>query len=274
MLPKLGIVAGGGAIPGILVRTCRRSGRDFALVALEGHCDPAIAAGAPHRWFRLGRLGAMIRYLRDAGVRELVIAGSVSRQPLLRLAPDLRALRFYLAARAWRLGDGRLLNALIAMLEREGGFTVVGADAVAPDLLARPGPLGRTAPDAEASADIALGRREALALGAADRGQGVVVRAGTVIGREDRAGTDAMLAACRGVAGRGGVLVKLAKPLQDRRVDLPTIGAETVMAAAAARLAGIAVEAGGALIVDRAAVAEAAGRTGLFVVGLHPGAAA
>lgn len=270
MLPKLGIVAGGGALPGILVQACRRSGRSFAVAALEGHCDPAVAAEAPHRWFRLGALGAMARYLSGEGARELVIAGTVARQPLLRLAPDWRALRFLVGARAWRLGDGQLLNALVAMLEREEGFTVVGADAIAPDLLARPGPVGRVVPDAEAQRDIALGRREALALGAADQGQGVVVRGGRVIGREDRGGTDALLTRCREAGGTGGVLVKLAKPLQDRRVDLPTIGADTVAAAAAAGLAGIAVEAGGALIVGRDQVAAAADRVGVFVVGLGP----
>lgn len=271
MLPKLGIVAGGGAIPGILVQTCRQSGRDFALAALKGHCDPALTEGVPHRWVRLGALGSAVRYLHSKDVRELVIVGSVVRPTVLGSAPDIYSLRFYLGVRGWRLGDGRLLNALIAMLESTEGFAVVGADAVEPDLLARPGPLGRGMPDAEASADIAMGCRGALALGAADRGQSVVVRAGGIIGREGRDGTDALLARCRNAPGTGGVLVKLPKPLQDRRIDLPTIGVGTVMGAAEAGLAGIAVEAGGALIVDRKAVAEAADRAGLFVVGLPQG---
>ena len=273
MPPKLGIVAGCGDLPGVLVRACRESSRPFFVVALAGLADSAAVAGAPHAWERLGRMGEIIRLLKREAVRELVFAGGARRPPLLRMRPDLRMLRFLVSRRSWRLGDGRLLNALLDMLERDEGFRVVGAQDVAPDLLARPGPVGRIAPGVGNDADIALGRREALALGAADRGQGVVARDGTVIGREGHAGTDALLARCRGAAGTGGVLVKLPKPLQDRRVDLPTVGVGTVAAAAAAGLAGIAVEAGGALIVDRRAVAEAADRAGLFVVGLPPGAA-
>jgi DUF1009 family protein len=270
MPPKLGIVAGGGALPAILVQHCRRSGREFAVAAIADHCDPKAVEGAAQRRFRLGRLGGMIRYFREAGVGEVVIAGGVSRPSLLEMRPDFRALRFYLGARGWRLGDGRLLNALIGLLEQQEGFAVVGAEAVMPDLLARAGPLGKAVPGAAALQDIALGRREALALGASDRGQGVVVRDGAVIGREDREGTDALLRRCAQAGGRGGVLVKIAKPLQDRRVDLPAIGPGTVKAAAEAGLKGIAVESGGALILDRAAVAEAADRVGLFVVALAP----
>jgi DUF1009 family protein len=274
MLHKLGIVAGGGDLPGILVRACRAAGRPFFVVALKGLADPAQLAGAPHAWARLGRMGAIVRVLRHEGVRDLVFVGPVKRPSPLRLMPDLRALRFLVARRTWRLGDGRLLNALIDALEHEEGFRVVAAHDVAPDLLAQAGPVGRVAPDAAAMADIAVGRREALALGAADRGQAVVVRAGRAIAREDRDGTDALLKRCRALGARGGVLVKLPKPLQDRRIDLPTVGAGTVAAAAEAGLAGIAVEAGGALIVDRAAVAGAADRAGLFVVGIEPGAEA
>jgi DUF1009 family protein len=270
MPPKLGIVAGGGDLPGILVRACRAAGRPFFVVALKGLADPALAADAPHAWARIGAMGAIVRTLRREGVRELVFAGATRRPSPLRLMPDWRALRFLLARRTWRLGDGRLLNALVEALEREEGFRVAGAHEVAPGLLAQAGPVGRVAPDAAALGDIAVGRREALALGAADRGQAVVVRLGRAIAREDREGTDALLRRCRGLPGRGGVLVKLPKPLQDRRVDLPTVGAWTVAGAAAAGLAGIAVEAGGALIVDRAAVAEAADRAGLFVVGIAP----
>ena len=271
MPPKLGIVAGGGDLPGELIRACRASGRSFFVVALAGLAEPVAVANTPHVWQRIGRMGAIIGHLKREGAGDLVFAGSAQRLPLSQMKPDLRALWFLLSCRFWRLGDGRLLNAMIAMLEREEGFRVVAAHDVAPDLLAQKGTVGHVAPTAGDEPDIALGRREALALGEADQGQGVVVRRGRVIGREGRDGTDALLARCRGAGGRSGVLVKLPKPLQDRRIDLPTIGVSTVAAAAAAGLAGIAVEAGGALIVDRAAVAEAADKAGLFVVGLPRG---
>ena len=167
------------------------------------------------------------------------------------------------------LGDDGLLSALVRALEDEG-FRMVGADDVVSDLLAPQGPLGAVAPEAEAKADIALGIDVALALGALDVGQAVVVQQGLVLGVEAAEGTDALIERCGGLrrAGPGGVLVKVKKPGQDRRVDLPTIGVSTVTAAAAAGLSGIAVEAGGTLVMDRSAVAETADRVGVFVIGV------
>src|SRR5579885_1523358 len=133
------------------------------------------------------------------------------------------------------------------------------------------GALGRVEPDAEAAADIAHGLRIARALGALDIGQAVVVQQGLVLGVEAIEGTDALIARCAGLRrdGPGGVLVKAAKPGQERRIDLPAIGARTVAAAAAAGLRGIAAEAGGALLLDRDEVVRRADAAGLFVVGVR-----
>ena len=269
---RLGIVAGAGDLPRAIVRACQRSGRPFFLVALDGFAEPALTEGVAHAWYRLGKAGAIVDRLHAEGVRELVFVGAVTRPRLAQWMPDARTLRFLVTRRAWRLGDGGLLNAMIATLENDG-FRVVGPETIDPELLARLGPVGRLRPEADDERAIAFGLREALILGAADRGQGVVVQDGKVLDREDRAGTDALLARCRTRGGRrgdrpGGVLVKVTKPMQDRRVDLPAIGLRTVAGAQAAGLAGIAVEAAGALVVDRAAVAEAADRAGLFVAGV------
>lgn len=269
MPPKLAIIAGSGALPGLLVQACLRAGRRFLVIALEGYADPAAVKDAPHRWYRLGAAGAIIDHLKGQGVEELVFAGGVPRPSFRQWAPDWRTLRFIVGRAVWRMGDGNLLNAMIDTLERDEGFRVVGPESVAPELLVSPGPVGAAAPDPAAERDIETGWREAMALGAADRGQAVVVRGGRVIEREDNSGTDALLRRCAcASAPRAGVLVKTARPIQDRRVDLPAIGMQTVESAAAAGLAGIAVEAGGALIVDRAAVTAAADKAGLFVTGI------
>ena len=165
MPPKLAIIAGRGALPGLLVRACRRSGRAFLVIALEGYADPATVKDAPHRWYRLGAAGTMIEFLKGEGVAELVFAGGVPRPGFRQWAPDWRTLRFILGRTVWRLGDGNLLNAMIDTLERDEGFRVVGPEAVDPGLLAGPGPVGRIAPDAAAQRDIDLGWREAKALG-------------------------------------------------------------------------------------------------------------
>ncbi len=165
-----------------------------------------------------------------------------------------------------------MLAAVIAEIEGEG-FRVVGVDSILAGDLAPSGVFGRVVPDEQAHADIAHGLVVARALGAVDVGQSVVIQQGLVLGVEAIEGTDALLARCRqlGRAGPGGVLVKIAKPNQERRADLPTIGVRTVTAAHAAGLRGIAVEAGSTIIVDRAGVVAAADAAALFIIGVAPG---
>jgi UDP-2,3-diacylglucosamine hydrolase len=163
------------------------------------------------------------------------------------------------------------LTAVIREFEGEG-FRVIGADHLLGSALATAGPLGRHLPDAQAEDDIALGFRVVRALGMLDIGQAAVVQQGLVLGVEAIEGTDALIARCAALRreGPGGVLVKAPKPGQERRADLPTIGRRTVEGAAAAGLRGIAVEAGASFVIDRAVVAAAADRAGLFVVGIAP----
>jgi UDP-2,3-diacylglucosamine hydrolase len=263
--PRLGIVAGGGALPARLIAACQASKRDVFVLALEGQAEKSLVEGVPHRWNRLGAVGAGLVRLKEAGVAEIVLAGHVKKPGLVALRPDSKAMAV-LARLAGGLaaGDNAILSAVVRMLEDEG-FRVVAAEDVLGTLLARAGPYGTLIPDDAARADIAAGIAAARTHGAADRGQAVVVRAGAVVGREDESGTDALLARS---AGRGGVLVKVAKPGQERRADLPAIGPDTVDNAARAGLAGIAVEAGAALVLDPGEVARRADAAGLFVVGV------
>lgn len=269
MAPKLGILAGSGELPLRLVDACRAEGRPFFVLALEGAADPADFATVPHAAIRLGAAADGLRILRENGVKELVMAGPVRRPSLASLMPDWRAAKFFARIGLRALGDNGLLGAIIKELELEG-FRVVGVDSILETLLAPEGALGRIGPDVQARADIARGLEVARALGALDVGQAVVVQQGIVLGVEAVDGTDALIRRSDALRreGPGGVLVKIAKPGQERRVDLPTIGVATVDACVKAGLRGIALEAGAALVVDRAAVAAAADRTGLFVVGV------
>jgi hypothetical protein len=166
-------------------------------------------------------------------------------------------------------GDDGLLSAVVREIEGEG-FRVVGAEDVLGALAARAGAYGRVAPSEQDRLDIARGVEVLRALGAVDVGQAVVVERGVVLGIEAIEGTDALVARCGALRreASGGVLVKIAKPAQERRVDLPTIGVRTVEAVADAGLAGIAVEAGRALVADARAVAAAADARGVFVLGV------
>jgi DUF1009 family protein len=265
--PKLGIIAGGGALPGLLVAACKSSGRDHFVLGLSSFADPAkLTADA---WIRIGDIGKAFAALNDAHVKEVVMAGTVRRPAIADLKPDLKGATFLARIAGRALGDDGLLSAVVAEIEREG-FKVVGADAIISDLLAPRGVLGRHEPDAAAKTDIARGIEAARALGAADIGQAVVVQQGIVLGVEAAEGTDALIARCAplGLNAPGGVLVKTKKPQQERRADLPTIGVPTVRNAKAAGLRGIAVEAGHTLVIDLKGVIDAADETGLFVVGV------
>lgn len=269
MAAKLGILAGGGPLPGQLAEACHRDGRNVFILAFEGQTDPARIGEVEHAWVRLGAAGAAIKALKAAQVDQLVLAGSIRRPSLAELKPDLRATAILAKAGKKALGDDGMLGAIIGALEGEG-FRITGLDEILSGLLAPPGLWGRVAPDKQAQADIERGLAVARALGSVDVGQGVVVQQGLVLGVEAIEGTDALLQRAGGLRreGPGGVLVKTCKPGQERRADLPTIGVQTVAAAARAGLQGIAVEAGGTLVPDRAGVVQAADSAGLFVTGV------
>ena len=275
MSGPLGVVAGGGTLPRRLVELCLDSGRGAFVVAIENHTDPATVAGVDHLWVRMGQSEKAIRALKDAGVKELVMVGAVKRPSMTELRPDRRTFKFLAKIGFNALGDDGLLGAVVKGLEEEG-FVLRGIDEFLQDLLAGEGCLGRIQPDAAAWRDIRRGTEVVQAMGAADVGQATVIQDGLVLGVEAVEGTDALLARCGPLRreGPGGVLVKLSKPGQERRADLPTIGVKTVEGATAAGLRGIAVEAGGTLVVDSPAVVEAADRAGLFLVGIKRDATA
>jgi UDP-2,3-diacylglucosamine hydrolase len=267
----LGIIAGRGDLPGRVADAALAYGRDVFVLALKGFAEPGLVSAYPHAWVRLAAGASALQHLRENGVRDLVFAGGINRPSLLSLRPDWRAAIF-LAKVGWRaMGDNSLLSAVAAEFEIEG-FCVIGADEIWQEGLMPAGALTATHPSQSDWQDIRRGITVVQALGAVDVGQGCVVQQGIVLVVEAVEGTDAMLARAGGLRrdGQGGVLVKLAKPGQDRRLDLPTIGPETITAAVAAGLCGLAVEAGGAIIIEREATLAAADAAGLFVIGIDP----
>lgn len=268
----LGVIAGGGEVPLRVARAAQASGRPVFVVALEGWANPVDFMNLPHLVQRVGAVGAIFDRLRAEGATELVLAGRVARPSLAALRPDAGGVRILARlGRAFFAGDDGLISAGIQALEAEG-FRVLPVQEVLRDIMPEAGLLAGAAPDAMARADIARGIAVLRALGAVDVGQAVVVQQGLVLGVEAIEGTDALLARSAELRreGPGGVLVKLLKPGQDRRMDLPTIGPQTIRGAAAAGLRGIVVEAGGSILVDRPATLAAAGGAGLFLLAIHP----
>lgn len=271
MSGPLGIIAGGGPLPGQVAAAAQAAGRQVFITALEGFAEPAIVAPFAHRFFRLGAIGAIRQALRDAGCIDIVMIGPVKRPSMLALRPDTEGLKLIgKIGKAAFAGDDGLLAAIIRVLS-EDGFRVLGAHDIVADVLGPAGLLTTTAPDASAMADVQRGIEVLKVIGAADIGQACVVQQGIVLAVEAVEGTDAMLSRIPPLArpGPGGVLVKLAKPGQERRADMPTIGPNTILFAAQAGLRGIAFEAGNTILSDRAGMIAAADEHRLFLTGIE-----
>jgi hypothetical protein len=265
---KIGLIAGGGPLPRRVAQACAARGEPFQVLRLEGIADSGLEA-FPGESVGLGEAGKIIRLLKSSGCDAVVMSGVVGRPDFRKLKPDWRgaALIPKLVAAAAR-GDGAILKALVETFESEG-FIVAGVEEVTRELLSPKGAMGLHRPDEDALKDIVKGAAIIRALGPFDIGQGTVVAGGHVIAIEAAEGTDAMLARCGDLGEGGGVLIKRPKPGQEMRVDLPTVGPETIRRAQRAGLGGVAVEAGRSLVVDREETTRLADELGLFLYGFE-----
>jgi len=270
-LPKLGIIAGGGALPARLASAAQTAGRAVFVVKLDRHADDPELDQYPGITARLGAAAKILDAMRDNACQDVVLAGKVARPSFTAIRPDWRATKLLMKVGMKALGDDGLLRLVGQELEREG-FRLVGAHEILTDLAVSEGVLGTIKPDDQALSDARHGLRVARILGQADVGQGCVVQQGLVLALEAIEGTDEMVRRSANYRrdGVGGVLVKSSKPQQDKRLDLPAIGLTTVEEAHKAGLRGIALLAGGTMIIDRSAVIERADRLGMFVIGIRP----
>jgi DUF1009 family protein len=272
----VGLIAAGGVMPFAVADSLIARGINPVLFALKGACDPVRVERFRHHWISVGQIGKAVKLFRAENCRDLVFIGTLVRPALSEIRLDWGTLR--VIGHVWaafRGGDDHLLSSIGRILE-QGGFRMVGIKDAAPELLMPEGCLTQRSPDEDAAADIAKGRDVLRALGPFDIGQAAVVIDGHVVAVEDIEGTDGLLVRVarlraegriRAKAGRG-VLVKAPKSGQDLRFDLPTVGPRTVEGAAAARLAGIAIAAGNAIVVEPQGMVELADASGLFMTGL------
>lgn len=274
--PRIALIAGNGTLPRQVADALDASGRDVRVVAIKGEADPVTQARADTQlgW---GEIGRLYRFLKATDCQEVLLIGGVSKRPdFASILGDFGTLkRLPTIIRALAGGDDSLLTKVIRLFEVEG-YRVVGIKDVAPQLLAASGVLGAARPSADNWRDLELALRATERLGELDIGQAAVAVGGRVVALEGAEGTDAMLERCAELKrigrirsrGQAGVLVKTAKPNQDLRVDLPAVGPRTIELAVAAGLAGIAVEAQGALIAERDETIRKADEARLFLVGI------
>ncbi len=298
----IAVVAGTGALPGLIVAALQSRGDVPVVCALRGF-DPVVPDGCPRVAFRIETLGSLLQTLRAMAVTRVVMAGAISRPQADPAAIDAATAPLVprlMAAMA--RGDDGALREVIAIFE-EAGFDVVGAHDLVPDLLPPFGVLTRAKPGDDVSGMVQAALVALDGMAAADVGQACVVTPHGVIAREAQDGTDAMLArlavpfvdtapatsdpfsfvmdvagdalgaAAKWLSGvdaparpaAGGILFKAPKPTQDRRADLPVIGPATAIAAARAGLSGIVIEAGGVMVIDLPQVVSLLDAKGLFL---------
>jgi DUF1009 family protein len=276
---RLAIIAGSGFLPSYIAAAARAAGENPAVIVLKNEADRDWS-DYDHAVLGIGDFAGFEAFFDRYDVHRIVMSGSVARRPEWReirptwqsLVKMPRVVRTLLSS-----GDDTVLQMVIGLLEGKGR-RVIGAHEIAPDLLATTGPLGRHSPSEEDMRDIRQGARAADVLGQLDVGQGAVSVGGRIVALEGAEGTDQMIERVAILRADGkisrrrrGVLVKMCKPQQDVRADLPSIGASTILNAKKAGLAGVAVEAGRALVLDRDAVIAAADEAGLFVCGIDRG---
>lgn len=263
---SLGLIAGSGKLPLICARTLHQAGTTRVVaVGHRGETDPELARWVEQlEWVHLGQVKRLLRFLERQQVEGVVLAGGIHKPNIWKIRFDTLALK--MLARLRHLHDDHLLRAVAAELE-ERGYTVYGVTDLVPELLTPAGILTRTYPTLEQWQDIRFGWQAAKELGRLDIGQGVVVRQRVVVAVEALEGTDAMIARAGQLIRNNGVMVKVAKPQQDRRLDLPAIGPVTMENLHRAGIGVLALEAGGSMILDAETTLALADKHGLVVAG-------
>ena len=267
---RIGLIAGNGRFPFLVLDAARSLGHDVTVVAIREEADPALetvgeAGGSEHfHWVSLGQVGRCISVLKDAGISQAVMAGQVKHSKLFGVMPDLTALQ---VLRRLKTQNTDALISAVAEVLGEHGIDLLDSTSFLQPLLADPGSLSRRAPSPEETADLEFGYGVADAVAGLDIGQTVVVKDRAVVAVEAMEGTDAVICRAASIAGAGTRVVKVAKPNQDMRFDVPVVGLPTIESMQAAGATALSIDAGRTLVLDGEAVFRAADEADIAVVG-------
>ena len=266
MSRTLGIIAGGGIFPITVAKTAKERRERVVAAGFASDTDPALPQFCDaFVWLKLGQLGRLIDFFTAHGVTHVVMAGPINKPRALDLRPDWRAAKLLFSTKT--RGDDALLRAVTEELEREG-MQVVAPHLYSPDLLAPEGVLTRRKPSVREQEDIAFGWNVSRSLGPFDIGQCLVVRERIVLAVEAIEGTDAAIRRGGQLGGPGAVVIKRPKPTQDRRLDMPAVGPDTLRVMAEVGATCLAVEAGGCIFFEQGRTLEYADKTGIAIVSL------
>jgi DUF1009 family protein len=276
MEPRLGLIAGNGHFPFLVLDAARALGYQVTIVAVKEEASPELADAAARagrstlHWISLGQLGTCLKILAEAGVTKAVMAGQVKHTKIFGgIVPDMTFLSVLTRLKA-RNTDA--LIAAVADVMRDRGIELIDSTALLQPLLATSGVMTARAPHDQEQQDLAFGYPVADAIAGMDVGQTIAVKHQAVVAVEAMEGTDAVIARAGQLAGAGVCVVKVAKPGQDMRFDVPVVGLATIRAMRAAGATVLSLDAGKALIFDRDAFVSAANDAGIAVVGRAPAA--
>lgn len=271
----IALIAGAGELPLVMAKVLKDRGRDVFLVAVEGEADQDFGDFS-HIRLPIGAAARLLQALRSRRCTDVMMAGAFRRPRFSEIEFDLGTLKLALSS-LLRLrwgGDNEVVEQIISIFESEG-FRIVSPHQAVPELISPEGPLAGVSPSLDAKADIDRGIAAIRHIGQLDIGQAVIVHDRRIIAVEAAEGTSAMIARCGDLRKSGrlnapapsGILVKMPKPGQETRLEMPVVGPDTVREAAESGLAGIAIEAGGLLLVNRERMARLADEAGLFIFG-------
>lgn len=268
MSEKIGIIAGGGQFPLLFARAAREEGHQVVIAAHQGESRPDLEEVADRFcWIKLGQLGKIIKFFRNEDVRRTVFLGTITKTRIFYdILPDLRGLSLWNKIDVRQ--DDAILRAIAGELEKEG-IKVVESTLYLKELLFPKGILTRKSPSASQIDDIRFGWRIARRIGEMDIGQCVVVRDRTVLAVEAIEGTDAAIKRGGALGYEKAVVVKVKKPGQDFRFDLPAIGTDTIDSMASVKAKVLAVETGHALLFDGKEMKRRADKAGIIVIGIQ-----
>ena len=270
---KLGLIAGNGRFPFLVLDAACAQGHDVTVIATREEAfrdldEAARRAGAAIHWISIGQLGTCIELLKQAKVTQAVMAGQVKHTKIFGgIVPDLTFMGL-LARLPFQSTDG-LIGAVAGVL-RDNGIELIDSTALLQPLLAPGGVMTRRAPDEEEQQDVAFGYRMADTIAGLDIGQTIAVKHRAVVAVEAMEGTDAVIARAGHLAGPGVRIVKVAKPNQDMRFDVPVVGLATIAAMRAAGASALSIDAGKTLMFEKDAMLAAANEGGIAIVGRAP----
>jgi len=268
-IKKLGIIAGDGFLPKHVFDSCKKNKIPVVVIGLENETNFALFSEKEIIRFHPHKISKIIRKLKDEGVSHISLAGKVKRADLGRLLLDLKGAKLFAKIMKGGLADNCILTTIIKFLEKEG-FEVIAPEAIASDIILSKGAITKSKPNKTALEDIKKGLKVLKGIAGYDVGQALVIQNGLVLGVEAAEGTDELLRRCGEIKqeGDGPILIKVCKPEQERRVDLPCIGLNTVENALRYGFQGIAAESGAALVLEQDKTMKLADKNKFFIQGI------